>query len=72
MESAETGFRIDAGSDAADIWCHIADDNESAADRLIDQFDERLAMLAEHPLAGESVDYIRPDVRRSVVGNYVI
>ena len=29
-------------------------------------------MLADNPEAGETVAYIRPDVRRSTVGNYVI
>ncbi len=58
--------------DAADIWCYIANDNEEAANKLIDQIDDRLTMLIKHPHAGESVEYIRPDVRRSVVGNYVI
>ena len=58
--------------DAAEIWCYIAKDNEAAADKLIDQIEERLTMLAQYPEAGEAVDYIRPDVRRSTIGNYVI
>jgi toxin ParE1/3/4 len=58
--------------DAVEIWEYVARDNERAADKLIDQFEARLRMLADHPNAGESVDYIRPDVCRSVVGNYVI
>ncbi len=62
----------EAKIDAAEIWCYIAEDNEAAADKLIDQIEDRLAMLAQHRTAGESVEYIRPDVRRSVVGNYVI
>lgn len=58
--------------DAAEIWCFIAEDNEAAADKLIDQIDERLTSLAQMPLSGEPVEYIRPDVRRSSLGNYVI
>ena len=62
----------EAKIDAAEIWCYIAEDNEAAADKLIDQIEDRFAMLAQHRTTGESVEYIRPDVRRSVVGNYVI
>ncbi len=62
----------EAKIDAAEIWCYIAEDNEAAADKLIDQIEDRFTMLAQHRTAGESVEYIRPDVRRSVVGNYVI
>ena len=40
--------------DAAQIWQYIARDNEQAADNLIDQFEERFKMLAQHPNAGES------------------
>lgn len=58
--------------DATEIWCYISDDNEAAADKVIDQIDERITMLAGYPNAGETVEYIRPDVRRSVVGKYVI
>ena len=48
----------EAKIDAADIWCYIAEDDEAAADRLIDQIEDRLAMLAQHRTAGESVEYI--------------
>ena len=58
--------------DAAEIWYYIAQDNEAAADKLIDQIEDRLKMLAQFPEAGEAVPYIRPDVRRSTVDNYVI
>ena len=35
----------EAKIDAAEIWCYIAEDNEAAADKLIDQIEDRLAML---------------------------
>ncbi len=58
--------------DAAEIWCYIAKDNAAAADKLIDQIEERLKMLAQFPESGETVEYIRPNVRRSTIRNYVI
>jgi toxin ParE1/3/4 len=61
-----------AKTDAAEIWCYVAKKSEAAADGLIDRIEERLAMLADSPEAGETVAYIRRDVRRSTVGNYVI
>ncbi len=58
--------------DAAEIWLYIAQDNDAAADELIDKIDNRLKSLARMPLSAEAVDFIRPGVRRSSVGNYVI
>ncbi len=61
-----------SAKDAVDIWLYIARDNEAAADRLIDSFQQRLQSLAEMPLSGEAVFFIAPDVRFSSVGSYVI
>lgn len=61
-----------AKTDAAEIWYYIAQDNVTAADKIIEQFEERFQMLAQMPLSGEAVEYIRADVRRSTIGNYVI
>lgn len=61
-----------AETDAIEIWVYIAQDNERAADELIDAIDSRLADLSRMPMSAEAVPYIGPDVRRSSVGNYVI
>ena len=61
-----------ARSDAIDIWRFIARDNEDAADRLIDEIEDRLKSLSKMPLAAEAVPFIGPDIRRSTVGSYVI
>ena len=61
-----------AKRDAAEIWAYIAADSETTADALIDQIETRLRHLRQFPEAGDSVEYIRPDVRRSTLGNYVI
>ena len=58
-----------AASDLADIWGYIAIENHSpeAADKLIDEIDERLRGLAEFPLTGELVEHLRTNTRRIVI-----
>jgi toxin ParE1/3/4 len=58
--------------DAADIWTYIAQDNEHAADRLIDRIDEVLSRLADNPRTGSLQEQFRPGLRAFPVGNYVI
>ncbi len=55
--------------DAVNIWCYMAEDNEAAADGLIDQIGDRLQQLAAFAESGEAVSYLRSDVRRSTIGN---
>jgi len=38
--------------DLIDIWNYIADDNEAAADRMLDRIEGVLQMLSEQPKAG--------------------
>jgi toxin ParE1/3/4 len=61
-----------ARNDAAEIWFYIAQDNDAAADTLLDHIDERIKSLARMPLSAEAADFVRPGVRRSSLGNYVI
>src|SRR5690348_2664568 len=61
-----------ARDDLRQIWLYVADRNETAADSLIDRFERTLQMLARHPLVGEAVPQIRPDLRRFTVGPYVL
>ena len=63
---------VRAKADAAHIWLYIAQENEQAADKLIDQIDERLQSLARMPLSAEAVDHLYPGLRRTSVGSYVI
>ncbi len=58
--------------DIIEIWAYIAADRITAADKLLDQFTARFKLLATTPMQGEAVSYIRPGVRRTAVGNYVI
>jgi toxin ParE1/3/4 len=66
--------RIQRTSDALDdlsgIWHYIAEHNQTAADRLIDRLEHSLRLLSRFPLMGESVDHLRPGVRRFTEGNY--
>ena len=61
-----------AEEDLLTIAEYIARDNPRAALRWLDQVEEKLAALAEHPLMGEAVDQIRPGLRRSSHGRYLI
>jgi plasmid stabilization system protein ParE len=47
-----------AEADLIDIWLHIAPDDVQAADRLLDDLDETLLLLADQPFLGSA----RPDV----------
>lgn len=61
-----------AQNDAIEIWTYIANENEVAADKVIDQIDSRLKSLSFMPLSGTAMPYIAPNIRRSVVGRYSI
>ena len=61
-----------ARQDRLDVWLHIAADNPAAADRLIDEIDDKLKLLANAPNLGRARDDIAPNVRYFPVGNYLI
>jgi toxin ParE1/3/4 len=61
-----------AQKDAIEIWAFIAEDNESAADKVIAEIDSRLKSLSFMPLSGTAMPFIAPDIRRTVVGRYSI
>ncbi|MGH8550579.1 MAG: type II toxin-antitoxin system RelE/ParE family toxin [Blastocatellia bacterium] len=52
-----------AEEDLIEIWIYIAQDNPGAADRVLDEVEERFLVLADHPLMGR----LRPDMPRSGV-----
>ncbi|MGH9524196.1 MAG: type II toxin-antitoxin system RelE/ParE family toxin [Terriglobales bacterium] len=62
----------EADEDIVDIWTYIADDNSTAADRLLKTFESTFAMLARRPLLGRSRDELLPGLRSFPVGNYVV
>ena len=61
-----------ADTDLFRIWDFIADDNLSAADRLIRKMDETFQLLATNPGMGTKQDQYRPGLRCFPVGNYII
>ena len=61
-----------ANDDAISIWTYIAQENEVAADKVIDQIDERIKSLSLMPLSGVVMPFISPEVRRALAGRYSI
>ena len=61
-----------AAADLLEIWVHIARDNVTAADRLLDRIDEVCTNLAASPDLGRSRDEIAPGLRSFPVSRYVI
>ena len=61
-----------ARRDLVEIWRHIAEDNESAADRFVDLLIHHLRMLGENPKAGRTRDELRLGYRSFPVGEYLI
>ena len=62
----------DSKRDTTEIWVYIAEDNFDAADRLIDLFNEKLALLADHPGLGQMRDDLAPGLRSFPVGKYLL
>jgi toxin ParE1/3/4 len=61
-----------AERDLIEIWSYIAEDNPTAADRLLDAVDAACARLAENPQLSPVRRDLAPDVRYWVVGRYLI
>lgn len=61
-----------AQADLDEIWDYIAEDNATAADRLLGKLHEKLLLLATQPLIGQAREELRPNLRSFSVGKYVI
>ena len=64
--------RPQAKLDLIEIWGFIADDNEAAADRMLDRIDDVLGMLRDRPLAGRERPELAPKLRSFPVGSYLV
>ena len=64
--------RPKAERDLIEIWQFIADDNEPAADRLLDRIDRALLTLCDNPHVGRARPELAPNLRSYPVGNYVL
>ena len=61
-----------AEEDLIDIWVHIAQDNEKAADELLDEIEKRCTLLSEFPHMGQKRPDIAPELHHSPIGRYII
>lgn len=62
----------EAEQDLLEIWLYVADDNEEAADKLLNEIDEASKMLARNPKAGRERPEIAPGLRSFSVGRYIL
>ncbi|WP_337182329.1 type II toxin-antitoxin system RelE/ParE family toxin [Shinella sp.] len=61
-----------AEEDLIAIWRYIADENEAAADRLLDRIAAVTRKLSVHPEAGRLRPELAAGLRSFVIGNYVL
>ena len=61
-----------AEEDLIDIWLYIAQDNPTAADQMLDTFEEKGVLLAENPELGQSRPDIADDFRYLPVKRYLM
>ncbi|KJS76375.1 MAG: type II toxin-antitoxin system RelE/ParE family toxin [Serpentinimonas sp.] len=64
--------RPQAELDILEIWAFIADDSVVAADRWIDELDEKMALWATQPMMGRPRDELAPGIRSLAFGRYVV
>ena len=73
MPSPQVFRTADAIADLDGIWDYIARDNPAAADRMLDQLNERFVMLSKNPEMGELQPKLADGTyRRFTCRNYVI
>ncbi|MGB9154286.1 MAG: type II toxin-antitoxin system RelE/ParE family toxin [Alphaproteobacteria bacterium] len=61
-----------ADDDLDEIWLHIAQDNEPAADNVIRKIFDTIEMITREPLMGRTREELRPQVRSFTVSPYII
>ena len=62
----------EAELDLIEIAAYIEADNPTAADRLLNTFEEKFKLLSEFPGLGRSREELGESVRSFPVGNYII
>lgn len=66
-------FTPKAEADLDGIWFDIAQrSSTTVADRTLDRIRDRCQERAEFPLLGERVDHLLPNLRRLIVGVYLV
>jgi toxin ParE1/3/4 len=61
-----------SSEDYDEIWSYLAMRDLAAADRLIDQFDATLKIIALTPRMGRIVEELGSNLRSFPVGNYLL
>jgi toxin ParE1/3/4 len=61
-----------AEEDLIELWLYIAQDNPGAADRLLDEIEDKFSLLAAKPQLGPARPDIAADCRYFPVGRYLI
>lgn len=61
-----------AEEDLIEIWIYIAQDSPLAADRVLNDIEERFEGLADNPLMGRLRPDIAAELRYFTVGKYLI
>lgn len=61
-----------AEADIFEIWDYIADDSMDAADRWVDQLDEKFQLIATQPMMGRAREELETGLRSFPFGRYVI
>jgi toxin ParE1/3/4 len=64
--------RPEAATDLENIWSHIAQDKPAEADRLLNNLQAKMVLLAEFPQMGACQDTLMPALRSFSMGNYLI
>jgi toxin ParE1/3/4 len=62
----------DTEADLLEIWAYVFEQNETAADKLIDQITAQFETLRAFPGMGRSREELGQGYRSFAVGNYVI
>jgi toxin ParE1/3/4 len=61
-----------ADQDLEELWFFIAQDDPIAADRWLDTLEEKIGLLADHPLMGPARPDIARELRYHPVGNHLL
>lgn len=65
-------IRPRAQVDIIEIWEYIAEDSEPAADRWVDELNDKLALWSTQPRMGRPRDELEPGLRSLPFGQYVV
>ncbi len=62
----------EALNDLAEIWEYIGANNPDAADRLLDNINDKVKLIAESPYIGREREELAPGIRSFPAGRYLI